>query len=290
MTSGTQVYPVNKYSLKGDHIFNAKHRLSGYWGHDREHMTPGPDGPATLPGLFTNYNDLTQGTDVFRMGWDWTLSPNKLNHFYAGGNNWAQDHKPPQEYIGNWQNKFCLGNVPNCNENLVNLFSGGTGDTYSTWGGQADNGSENTVYAFNDDFTWIKGNHTFKFGGMYQLNHYNGFGRQCEAGCVGFSYEETGVPGGTNPNAGGNAFASFLLGYADSGQIDTVRFIGQQFYYFGGFAQDDWRVSSKLVVNFGVRWDGNLPPTGLDNRWTDFSPTTPNPGSGRHSRRGFVRR
>jgi hypothetical protein len=280
VTSGTQVYPVNKYSLKGDHIFNAKHRLSGYWGHDREHMTPGPDGPATLPGLFTNYNDLTQGTDVFRMGWDWTLSPNKLNHFYAGGNNWVQDHKPPQEYIGGWQNKFCLGNVPNCNENLVNLFSGGTGDTYSTWGGQADNGSENTTYAFNDDFTWIKGNHTFKFGGMYQLNHYNGFGRQCEAGCVGFSYEETGVPGGTNPNAGGNAFASFLLGYADSGQIDTVRFIGQQFYYFGGFVQDDWRVSRKLVLNIGLRWDGNLPPTGLGDRWSDFGPTTPNPGAG----------
>jgi hypothetical protein len=279
-TSGTQIYPINKLSLKGDKTFNEKQRLSGYWGHDREHQTYGPDGPPTLPGLYSNYNDLTQGTDVFRMSWDWTFSPTKLNHFYAGGNNWNQDHKPPQEYIGNWQSKFCLGNVPNCDANLVNLFSGGTGDTYSTWGGQADNGSENTVYAYNDDFTWVHGNHTFKFGGQYQLNHYNGFGRQCEAGCVGFSYQETGVPGGSNPNAGGNAFASFLLGYADSGQIDTPRFIGQQFYYFGGYFQDDWRVNSKLVVNIGVRWDGNLPPTGLNDRWSDFGPTTPNPAAG----------
>ena len=60
------------------------------------------------------------------------------------------------------------------------MFSGGTGDTYSTWGGQADNGSENTVYGYNDDVTWVKGRHTFKFGGMFQINHYNGFGRQCE--------------------------------------------------------------------------------------------------------------
>jgi hypothetical protein len=279
-TSGTQIYPVNKWSVKADHTFNEKQSISGYFGDDHEHQTYGPDGPPTLPGLYSNYNDLLQGSYVIRMSWNWIFSPTKINHFYAGGNDWTQDHKPPQEYIGNWQNKFCLGNVPNCNENLVNLFSGGTGDTYSTWGGQADNGSENTVYAYNDDFTWIKGNHTLKFGGMYQLNHYNGFGRQCEAGCVGFSYEETGVPGGTNPNAGGNAFASFLLGYADSGQIDTVRFIGQQFYYFGGFFQDDWKVSKKLVVNVGVRWDGNLPPTGLDDRWTDFSPTTPNPAAG----------
>ncbi len=280
-TTGTNVYPVNKWSIKGDHVFNDKQRISGYFGDDHERQTAGPDGPPTLPGLYTNYNDLLQWSYVIRMSWDWNFGPNKLNHFYAGGNDWNQDHKPPQEYIGNWQNKFCLGNVPNCDANLVNLFyNTGSTDPYSDWGGQADNGSENTVYAYNDDFTWIHGNHTFKFGGMYQINHYNGFGRQCEAGCVGFSYQETGVPLGTNPNLGGNAFASFLLGYADSGQIDTPRFIGQQFYYFGGFFQDDWRVTRKLVLGLGLRWDGNLPPTGLNNRWSDFSPTTPNPGAG----------
>ena len=279
-TSGTQVYPVNKWSIKGDHIFSGKHRISGYYGYDREHQTAGPDGPPTLPGNYSTYNDLVQATDVVRFSWDWTISPTKLNRFYAGGNNWRQDHKPPQEYIGGWQSKFCLNNVPNCNENLVNLFSGGTGDNYSTWGGQADNGSENTVYGYNDDFTWVRGRHTLKFGGMFQINHYNGFGRQCEAGCAGFSYQETGVPGGSNPNAGGNAFASFLLGLADSGQIDTVRFIGQQFYYMGGYAQDDWRISDKLILNLGFRYDLNLPPTGLNDRWSDFSPTTPNPAAG----------
>ncbi len=72
---GTQIYPVNKYSLKGDHIFTDKQRISGYWGHDREHQTFGPDGPPTLPGLYSNYNDLLQASDVFRMSWDWTFSP-----------------------------------------------------------------------------------------------------------------------------------------------------------------------------------------------------------------------
>ncbi|HVW85329.1 MAG TPA: hypothetical protein VHB50_11645, partial [Bryobacteraceae bacterium] len=280
LSNGTNVNPVDKWSIKGDHIFNERHRISGYYGYDRESMTPGPDGPPTLPGLYTTYNDLQQGTDVIRFSWDWTFSPTKLNHFYSGGNNWRQNHNPPQEYIGNWKNKFCLGNVPDCNDNLVNLFSGGVGDNYSTWGGPANNGSENTIYSYNDDFTWIHGHHTFKFGGQYQLAHYNGFGRQCVSGCVGFSYRETGVPGGSDPNAGGNAFASFLLGYADSGSLDTVRFIGQQFPYFAGYFQDDWRVTPKLVLNLGIRWDGTLPPTGLEDRWADFSPTTPNPGAG----------
>ncbi|MFL6463713.1 MAG: carboxypeptidase regulatory-like domain-containing protein [Bryobacteraceae bacterium] len=279
IANGSQVQPVNKISVKGDHLFNEKHRISGYYGYDRESVTPGAEGPATLPGLYSNYNDTTQDSDVVRFSWDWTIGAAKFNHFYAGGNNWRQNHNPLQSYIGNWQSKFCLGNVPNCNENLVNLFSGGDG-TYTTWGGQANNGSENTVYSYNDDFTWIRGSHTMKFGGSWQINHYNGFGRQCEAGCVGFSYTETGVPSGSDPNQGGNAFASFLLGYADSGSIDTPRFIGQQFNYFAGFAQDDWKVNRKLVLNLGLRWETNLPPTGLDDRWSDFSPTRANPGAG----------
>ena len=280
IANGSNVQPVNKWSIKGDHLFNEKQRISGYYGYDRESIVPGPDGPATLPGLYSNYNDLRQNTDVLRFSWDWAFGPTKFNHFYAGGNNWRQDHKPPQEYIGNWKDKFCLGNVPDCDDNLVQLFYSGTGHPYSQWGGQADNGSENTVYSYNDDFTWIHGAHTFKFGGSWQINHYNGFGRQCEAGCVGFNFTETGRPASTDPNQGGNAFASFLLGYADSGQIDTLRFIGQQFPYYAGFFQDDWHISKKLVLNLGIRWETNLPPTGLEDRWSDFAPTRPNPRAG----------
>src|SRR3954463_3211832 len=280
IANGSNVQPANKVSVKGDHLFNEKHRISGYYGYDRESTVPGPEGPATLPGVYSNYNDLRQNSDVVRFSWDWTLSSTKYNHFYAGGNNWRQDHNPPQVYIGNWKDKFCLGNVPDCNENLVQLFSSGTGNPYTQWGGQANNGSENTVYSYNDDYTWIKGSHSLKFGGGLQINHYNGFGRQCEAGCVGFNFTQTGLPLSTDSNSGGNAFASFLLGYADSGQIDTVRFIGQQFPYYFGYIQDDWKVSKKLVLNLGIRWETNLPPTGLDDRWSDFSPLTSNPGAG----------
>ncbi len=87
---------------------------------------------------------------------------------------------------------------------------------------------------------------------MFQINHYNGFGRQCEGGCVGFSFRKRAFRAAIlTPTAGGNAFASFLLGQADSGQIDTVRFIGQQFTYFAGYVQDDWRVNPKLTIEPG---------------------------------------
>ncbi len=281
LNHGTSVNPVNKASIKIDHIFNDKQRISGYYGYDRENTICGADGCPTLPGNYTTYNASILATDVVRFQWDWTFSPTKLNHFTGGFNNWRQDLKPPQQLSGtNWKSQFCLPNVPNCAENLVSLFSGGTGDNYSTWGAVADNGSDNNIYGYNDDFTWVKGSHTIKFGGMFQRTIYNGFGRQCEAGCVGFSYQETGLPGGTNPNAGGNAFASFLLGYADSAQIDTVRFIGQHYSYFAGYIQDDWRVTPKLVLNIGYRHDINLSPVGTNSEWSDFSPTTPNPAAG----------
>jgi hypothetical protein len=278
VTNGSSVNPINKWSIKGDHVFSPKDRISGYYGYDREATVPGPEGPATLPGLYTSYNDLHQNSDVLRFSWDHTFSPSIFNHFFAGGNNWRQDHNPPQELIGNWKNKVCLPNSPDCNQNLI-LFT--FGNNYGEWGGYANNGSENTIYSYNNDTSWIHGKHSFKFGGMYQLGHYNGHGRQCISGCVGFDFPETGRGGDTNfSTAGGNAFASMLLGWADSGSLDTIRFIGQQWPYFAGYFQDDWKVTQKLVLNIGVRWETTLPPTGLNDRWSDFSPTTPNPAAG----------
>jgi len=282
VNSGSQVSPVNKWSIKGDHIFNERDRISGFYLWNRQSMEPGADGAPTLPGNYANYNDLRQYSDVVRFSWDHMFSPTKLNHFYAGGNNWRQLHDPPQATVVSgidWKSKICLGNVPDCGQNLVNLFA--NGNQYSQWGGNANNGSENTIYAFNDDFTWIKGAHTFKFGGMYQLSHYNGLGRQCISGCAFFSYVETGRGNDTNfTTSGGNSFASFLIGQADGGQIDTVRFIGQQWPYFAGYFQDDYRISRNLIVNLGLRWETTLPATGLNDHWSDFSPTTINPRDG----------
>jgi hypothetical protein len=278
VANGSEVKPNTKFSVKGDRNFQ-KHRLSGYYGYNRSAQEPSAFGPATLPGNYTNYNDLQRNSDVFRMSWDWTLSPTKLNHFYAGGNNWRENHDPPQATIKSgtsWKDKVCLGNVPDCDQNLLNLNFG----DITGWGGQANNGSENTIYSFNDDFTWVKGSHTVKAGGMFQRSHYNGFGRQCIAGCANFSYTNTGVPGGNDPNKGGSSFASFLLGYASGGQIDTIRFISQQWPFYAGYIQDDFRVSAKLTINYGLRWETQLPPVAGEDRWSDFSPTRPNPRAG----------
>jgi hypothetical protein len=280
ITSGTEINPQNKYSAKFDHNLGQKDRFSGYIGWNRTSASPGPNGPRTLPGWYSNYNDLQRNSDVYRFSWDRTIRPNLLNRFYAGGNNWQENHDPIQATVKSgvhWKDKVCLPNAPDCDQNLVNLrFS-----EYSDWGGPANNGSENDIMAFNDDLTWIKGRHTFKFGAMYQHSWYNGFGRQDVAGRGNFSFIGTGVPGNSNfTTAGGNSFASFLLGWATDGGIDTVRYISQEWPYISGYAQDDWRVSTKLTVNLGLRWETGLPPYEANDRWSDFDPTRPNPGAG----------
>jgi Carboxypeptidase regulatory-like domain len=281
ITSGTEIRPNTKISVKGDHNFSARSRISGYWGYNRSSQKPGANGPAGLPDFFVNYNDLRRNSDVFRGTWDFAISPTVFNHFYGGGNNWKENHDPPQATVVSglhWKDKVCVGNVPDCDQNLVKFtFSNG----YSQWGGDANNGSENLIKSFADDLTIVRGRHTLKAGGQAQFAYYNGFGRQCVAGCINFDFKNTGRPGDTNfTTAGGSPLASMLLGYAQAGSIDTIRYIGQQWPSFSGFVQDDWRMRSNLVLNIGLRWETTLPPTGEKDNWSDFDPNLPNPGAG----------
>lgn len=281
VTNGSVVKPNTKISVKGDHVFNEKSRISGYWGYNRTSEKPGTNGPADLPGNFVNYNDTRRNSDVFRGSWDYTFSPTVFNHFYGGGNNWRENHDPPQATVMSgidWKDRFCMGNVPDCSQNMTKFtFS----NSYSQWGADANNGSENNIIMFADDLTFIKGKHTFKTGGQFQRQYYNGFGRQCVAGCQNFDFKHTGRPGDTIfASAGGSPVASMLLGYANNGSIDTVRYIGQQWPSVAAYFQDDWRVTQNLIINLGVRWETTLPPTGENDSWSDFDPTRPNPGAG----------
>ena len=150
ISNGTEVKPQTKYSVKGDHNLGSKDRFSGYIGWNRTAAQPGPGGPRTLPGYYSDYNDLTRNSDVYRISWDHNFSPTFLNHFYAGGNNWKENHDPIQATVKagiDWKDKICLPNAPDCDQNLVNLrFT-----DYGGWGGPANNGSENDIYAFNND-------------------------------------------------------------------------------------------------------------------------------------------
>lgn len=65
---------------------------------------------------------------------------------------------------------------------------------------------------------------------------------------------------------GGNAFASFLLGYVATGNVQLQAPLNWRNSYVAAFLQDDWRLSNRLTVNLGLRWDYELPTSERDNQ------------------------
>ena len=232
ITQGSTSTPWNKFSVKVDYVFSDRNRSPVTMAITRKPMGPvQPDLPPFRATTQTSNTKPIRATFFEEVGLT-PFSPTLLNYFYGGVNNWRQQAGNANEDQGNWKDKFCLPNVPDCNKNLTTLLF--TGDNLSQWGSYSSSGSHNPLFNFNDDLTWIRGRHTVKFGATYQKNYYSGFGEQGISGGVTFDPKETGLPGVTSFTAGGGvAFASFLLGWADTGRTETFRYIGQEYVYCG---------------------------------------------------------
>jgi hypothetical protein len=122
------------------------------------------------------------------------------------------------------------------------------------------------------------GKHSLKFGGTYMSLRFNE-GQNANASGT-FSFDRTFTQG-PNPvvasSSAGNGFASFLLGNPTSGSIIAIQPISTYSTYYGLYVQDDWKVTSKLTVNFGVRWDVTVGDREKYNRLAWFNPTAPSP-------------
>jgi hypothetical protein len=116
----------------------------------------------------------------------------------------------------------------------------------------------------NGVFSKFVGTHTFKVGADYRRIGALLDSTSCPSGCFVFGREFTSSTGLNNGSAtDGNAFATFLLGFPSgdfqaSGADTTTRMrlttpLDLYTNYFGGYVQDDWRVSSNFTVNYGLR-------------------------------------
>jgi hypothetical protein len=130
-----------------------------------------------------------------------------------------------------------------------------------TGGGNSSStaGANRTIQVI-DNVSWTKGNHTVKFGGDYRrmsglyTNVYAGL----RLGVYNFNGSVTGIPQGNGANPYiGNDFAAFLLGIPDSTYLDSVIAPDSHGYANGYaiFGQDDFRISQRLTLNFGMRWE-----------------------------------
>jgi Carboxypeptidase regulatory-like domain len=269
VTSGTILNPQTKWSLKLDQNITAKHHLGFFMNITNYTQKLGADGPPGLPLPLWTGQVQVFNTSAYRMSHDWTISNRALNHFSIGGNKFFKDSLSPN--VGQ-DFGLCFKGAVDCKVN----FPAVEFTEFSTWGGAADNGTEQPMWSIKDDFSLTSGKHNYKMGFAFQSQRAIGFGQQDIAGRAGFSFLTTSVPGATSATSG-SSFASFLLGEATSGRTETVRVVPQLYRYYGFYFQDDWRLTHRLTLNLGVRYDVTLPPITLNDQYSDFTPDRPNP-------------
>ncbi len=276
-STGTRLDPWTKFSVKADHVIGQNDRVSFLYNYGLHESIAGADGFPGLPYPLNENRKDRQKSDVYRGTYDKVITPTIVNHLFGGVNFWKENHFA-QTYDGGWESKgICVKGSWDCNKNLLIVEN----SDYSTWVARAYDGSENFVFAVGDDLTITKGKHTFKMGYLWERLHYNGFGQQTIGGLIRGDRRSTSVPNDNNiSTGGGNGFASFLIGQGFTGGTENDRFIGQQWRSHGGYFQDDWKVSTKLTLNLGVRYEFTTPPTEQFDKWSDLDPKLANSRAG----------
>jgi len=132
---------------------------------------------------------------------------------------------------------------------------------------------------FRGNLTKTRGNHTIKFGGLFGMAYLNGLKNNNFDGTYGFTQQFTQGP---NPliasTTAGFGFATFLVGNPTSGTYNpTLENAADLSKYIGFYVQDEYKVTRRLTVNLGLRWDDEFPRTERYNHipnWDFSSPTT----------------
>ncbi len=211
---------------------------------------------ATLPTVLALLGALSQPEidGAFTGAWNWVVSPTVINEFRLGfsGNHTATSFAIQASQAAS---ELGLTNLPGpipAGDTEPNFRIRGFQNT----GGQSSNLAKNGTTQLLDTVTWTKGSHNMKFGADYR--YLTGLYTNVFASLRLGSYAFNGsVMNSLLGPGAGTPFASFLLGYPDSTTIATVLQADTQSYasHYGFFAQDDWKVTRSLTINYGLRYE-----------------------------------
>jgi hypothetical protein len=129
----------------------------------------------------------------------------------------------------------------------------------------------NDLHSLFATFTKMRSNHMVKFGIDYRLLRNNQASQNTVgAGTWSFSpqFTQSDYANNSSQQTSGSAMASLLLGGASGGQFGYASPLSLQQHYFAGFVQDDWKVSKRLTLSMGMRYELELPYTERYNRMT----------------------
>jgi hypothetical protein len=277
----------NQIDLKVDHMVSSSNRLSTRYSYEKTHRVL----PATLPHGDAGYtfgagegNIRAQGLSVNDTH---TFSSNWLNEFRFGWSS-IKFFMTPVDY---GTNPATAVGIPGINLNGVTSAMSQIVFTTTTGGGSGarnlgSNGNQPLItnqndFQFFDNVTRVAGKHTVKAGGSITHRSREILNADSIVGRFDFNQNQTSNCAGitsmcTQLANTGFDVASFLLGYSsaasralfDAGTYTELR------PEFGAYLQDDIRVTSRLTVNAGLRWDMFVPWVEQNNAQSNFDVTT----------------
>jgi hypothetical protein len=280
---------IDNISIKIDQVVNNQHRMSGtFVDNDRSRQrfgassTPYLDLPFPQVPMAGSKLQATPGK-IIRFAEDWTVSPRVINHLAYGYNRFVNNNNSYTYLSGeDWASTLGLENVgshafPVINWTGFGTFALGNGLLPQLGGVGGSGFGVNGSSILSDDLTWIKGNHSFRFGFEGRWYYYNS-GSEQNTGSYNFSNENVALPGYRTST--GFTYAAFLLGEVRSSGLGVpVVTEGTRSRVFGFYVQDDWKFRRNLTINLGFRWDIPTALTEVRQRQSGLDPNLPNPGA-----------
>ena len=299
-------YPSDRVTtipaIKVDHNLNTKQKLSFYWSMTKTSSQYSPQfgGSDGLPDVITADRGTFITSHTERLNWDNTISPTLLLHFGAGYQHNEFIDDAPLVHKGDTFDPVAeLGLVGGTLVRQFPQFTGlggqapvGGATPAAARGGMKDMGPGPQSRSLlikptaNASLTWVKNNHTYKYGAEYRQDGFPIQDVVRTAGMYAFSANQTSLPTvalGTQSLAGktiGFPYASFLLGLVDNANISSPAFYKLGKHQISAFAQDTWKIRRNFTLDYGIRYDYFNYLQEQYGRLPNFSPTTPNPAAG----------
>jgi Carboxypeptidase regulatory-like domain/TonB dependent receptor len=134
------------------------------------------------------------------------------------------------------------------------------------------------TYSFLPQLTLIRGRHTIKIGGDFRILRHNTFNASSPVGTYSFTKAFTQGPDPLRSTLNaGDGYAAMLLGTMSAGTVQVKAYTSWQTKYSAGYIQDDLKISSRLTLNLGLRYDYETPRAERFNRlsWFDYNASSP---------------
>jgi hypothetical protein len=266
-------------SLKIDQDFGNNTKASFYWSNQSNAQVAYPDG---LPIPLTASRPKTVGGDQYRFNFDRTITPTMLAHLGAGFFRFHNPDSSPESVL-NYDVKGQLGLVGSATGVGFPNLTGLPGSLGNLGPSTADHQTTDLA-SITGSWTWLHGKHSFKAGFEIKQNVYSDENLQGAQGVYAFSGAQTAPPflGTTTVGSAsvGNSFASFLLGDVNSTTVNPAKDTQLRRITEGLYFQDSIKMTSKLTLEMGLRWDRTPLGKELWDRQSEVSPTTPNPNAG----------